>query len=249
MAPSIKTPIGNAPVIPVMLLGIGFYLMWFGVHYFKSDQKWPTDPIKTVLTGGTPASPTFQQEQQKTASLASYVSSAAAGAGGGPASGAGSGGIAGDAQQYVGAGYVWGGNASKVGDWDCSSFVSYVLGHDLGLPLPGGHWGDPGFPPHSHGPTTGSYALYGTQIEAGQLQPGDLVVWSTHIGIAIGGGQIVSARDEQEGTGISSISGTTQELGESVRYRRVPAGAGNAGSSSLGGTVNGGSNGNGLIFI
>lgn len=224
---SIKTPLGNAPVIPVVLLMIGGYVMWFGVHYFRSDQKWPSDPIKAVLTGGTTPAPTYQQEAQKQASVSAYVSSVAGGGSDAAAAvaagaAAGAGGIAADAQQYVGSGYVWGGHADRPGNWDCSSFVSYVLGHDLGLPLPGGHWGDPGFPPHAHGPTAGSYALYGSSINLDQVRAGDLVVWSSHIGIAINSTQIVSARDEAEGTGISTIAGTTSSLAEPVRYRRVP---------------------------
>jgi cell wall-associated NlpC family hydrolase len=233
---SIKTPLGDAPAIPVMLLMIGGYIAWFGVHYFKSDIKWPTDPVKSVLTGGAVTTATYQQEQQQQASLSAYVASVsgdassagasgAAAAAGGLTGGSGAGSsIATDAQKYIGAGYVWGGNASQIGDWDCSSFTSYVLGHDLNLPLPGGHWGDPGFPPHAHGPTTGSYALYGTQIDAAQVAAGDLVVWSTHMGIAIDGQHIVSARDPKEGVGIDSILDTTNGLGgEIVRFRRVPA--------------------------
>lgn len=39
------------PVFPVVLLGVGGYLAWFGVHYWDSTVKWPTDPVKAVLTG------------------------------------------------------------------------------------------------------------------------------------------------------------------------------------------------------
>lgn len=49
MATTIKTPVGSAPVIPVALLTIGAYLAWFAVHYWDSDTKWPTDPLKAVL--------------------------------------------------------------------------------------------------------------------------------------------------------------------------------------------------------
>lgn len=42
---------GDAPVVPVFLLGSGMYLAWFGIHYWKSDVKWPTDPVKAVLQG------------------------------------------------------------------------------------------------------------------------------------------------------------------------------------------------------
>lgn len=44
-----------------MITGAGMYLAWFGSHYWASDVKWPTDPVKDVLQGkGIPA-PTGQQ--------------------------------------------------------------------------------------------------------------------------------------------------------------------------------------------
>lgn len=229
MAAQIKTPIGDAPIIPVVMLMIGGYLAWFGVHYFKSDQKWPTDPIKSVLRGGQPTTASYYEESQRQSQDSAYVAQAAATTGAAAAGGiaalaaGGLGGIAAAAQKYIGAGYVYGGNASSPGQWDCSSFVSYVLGHDLGLTLPGGgHWGDPGYPPNAHGPTTTTYALYGTALNASQVQAGDLVVWSTHMGIATDNANIVSARDEAEGTGMSTIAGTSTSLGESPNFRRVP---------------------------
>jgi hypothetical protein len=50
--------VGNAPVIPVILIALGGYLAWFlGVKYWRQDLKWPSDPIKAVLQGkGLPAS-------------------------------------------------------------------------------------------------------------------------------------------------------------------------------------------------
>lgn len=47
----VRTPVGDAPVVPVFLIGAGMYLAWFGVHYWRSDVKWPTDVIKAVLQG------------------------------------------------------------------------------------------------------------------------------------------------------------------------------------------------------
>jgi hypothetical protein len=217
---SIRAPGGGSPVLPVMLLVIGGYLAWFAVHYFKSDTKWPTDPIKGILQGKPLDAPTYTGEQQR---IGAVKANLAQFAGGGSISPVGSNSLADDAQKYVGQGYVWGGNASQPGQWDCSSFVSYVLGHDQGLPLPGGHWGDPGFPPNAHGPTTGSYLLYGTPIDRTAVQAGDLCVWSSHMGIAISNSQLVSARDPQEGTGISSIDGTTASLGEVLFCRRINA--------------------------
>lgn len=60
MAAGIPTPVGRAPVVPVVLAGLGAYLAWFGVHYWRSDVKYPSDPVKAVLTGkplpaGTPS--------------------------------------------------------------------------------------------------------------------------------------------------------------------------------------------------
>lgn len=223
---AIKTDMGDAPIVPVMLLMIGGYIAWFGVHYFKSDTVWPTDPIKSVLQGKGLTAVTTNEEQAQKVNLANYIAQYTGGTS--SSSSTGSNGqtnsaIANDALKYVGSGYVYGGNASKVGDWDCSSFVSYVLGHDLGIGLPGGSWGQPGFPPNTHGPTTGTYALWGTALNQQEVQPGDLVVWSSHMGIAISNSEIVSAQDEKLGVGTSSIAGTTASLGEpNPHFRRVP---------------------------
>lgn len=52
----VHTPVGDAPVIPLIIIGAGMYLVWFGVHYWRSDIKYPTDPIKSLLQGkGLPA--------------------------------------------------------------------------------------------------------------------------------------------------------------------------------------------------
>jgi hypothetical protein len=48
---TVKTPAGDAPIVPVLVLSLGMYLAWFGVHYWRSDTAWPSDPIKAVLTG------------------------------------------------------------------------------------------------------------------------------------------------------------------------------------------------------
>ena len=39
------------PWIPVAITVTGGYLAWFGVHYWRSAVKWPSDPVKAVLTG------------------------------------------------------------------------------------------------------------------------------------------------------------------------------------------------------
>ena len=55
---TVETPVGRAPIIPVLLIALGGSLAWFlGVHYWRQDLKWPSDPIKAALQGkGLPAS-------------------------------------------------------------------------------------------------------------------------------------------------------------------------------------------------
>lgn len=141
--------------------------------------------------------------------------------------------IAADAARYIGLGYVFGGDASAPGNWDCSSFVSYVLGHDLGLALPGGRWGEPGFPPTSHGPVVTSYAGWAlaVTISAAAAAPGDLICFvgtgaSGHVGIVTGPNQMISALNPTIGTARTPIAGYGP-YGAPLVYRRllgIPAG-------------------------
>lgn len=236
MAPkTIRTPIGTAPVLPVMMMSLGAYLTWFGIHYWRSDTKWPTDPLKAVLTGKpipvpdrSAAEEAIQGIESSDKALAAAAAAGAAGGGlsnqpTGPAAGSkatgGGNEIAAKALKYIGSGYVLGGNASRVGLWDCSSFVSFVLGHDLGYNLPGGKWGDPGFPPHAHGPTTREYMLFGKPIAASQVQKGDLIVSSTHMGIVVTEGSYMSAKTPILGTGLGLY--TKSFPGGTPVFRRV----------------------------
>jgi hypothetical protein len=59
-APSVPAPLGRAPLVPLLLIGAGAYLAWFGVHYWDSTTKWPTDPLKEVLTGKPATAPAGQ---------------------------------------------------------------------------------------------------------------------------------------------------------------------------------------------
>lgn len=158
--------------------------------------------------------------------------------------------IAADAERYIGLGYVYGGDASSPGVWDCSSFVSYVLGHDLKLGLPGGNWGEPGFPPTSHGPVVESYGSWNGAVVTTSPAPGDLAVFlgvgaSGHIGIVVGPNEMVSALNETQGTARTPIVGYGP-YGAPLSYRRIlglppgpgipppggaPGGPGSAGAS------------------
>lgn len=99
--------------------------------------------------------------------------------------------VANFALSYVGYGYVWGGNSPA--GFDCSGFTQFVILNSLGIDIGHSSHGQPG---------------YGAWVDAGNLQPGDLVFFAgtfgpgvTHTGVYIGGGQFVHA--ENEGTGVT----------------------------------------------
>ncbi len=41
----------GTPALPASLIVAGGYLAWFGIHYWRTDVAWPSDPVKAVLTG------------------------------------------------------------------------------------------------------------------------------------------------------------------------------------------------------
>lgn len=49
----VRTPVGDAPVVPLFLIGLGLYLTWFAVKYWRGtgQAEWPSYPIKSVLQG------------------------------------------------------------------------------------------------------------------------------------------------------------------------------------------------------
>lgn len=130
-----------------------------------------------------------EAEEARQAELAAAREAAAAAAGGNASAGASSSGggaaavsipansgIVGIAQSQLGVPYVWGG-ASPATGFDCSGFTMWVYGQ-AGYYLP-----------HS----SGAQGNYGTPVPASQVAPGDLLVWSGHVAIYAGGGQIIHA--------------------------------------------------------
>jgi hypothetical protein len=70
-------PATNGDVfVPVLMLGMGAYLLWFGVRYWRGQGAavWPSYPVKSVLQGqGVPAN---QQASSSAASVTAYETSA-----------------------------------------------------------------------------------------------------------------------------------------------------------------------------
>ena len=139
--------------------------------------------------------------------------------------------IIGDALQYNGHKYVYGGPSNPANGWDCSSFASYVLGHDLGMLLPGGKsWTVATVSGSEHGPVASDFAntpgFTKVNSNATNNEPGDLLVWSGHVGFGAGNGGMFSAYDEQSGTGATGASAPYPYLGT---YRSESGGSGGGG--------------------
>lgn len=111
------------------------------------------------------------------------------------------------AQKYIGTPYVWGGESSAEGGFDCSGFVYNAL-KDAGYKV---------------GRTTANgYRSYGTSVNKAEMQPGDLVFFgkngqATHIGIYIGNGQMIHSSGGSKNT--KSNPGKGVEI-KNVDYRR-----------------------------
>ena len=74
----------SAPVIPLLLIGLGGYFAWFGTHYWRGDLKWPSDPVKSVLQGkGLPAASTAAPESALLTAYEAQENSASPAPGGG----------------------------------------------------------------------------------------------------------------------------------------------------------------------
>ena len=93
------------------------------------------------------------------------------------------------ALQFLGNPYVWGGTSLTNGV-DCSGFVMQVYAH-YGISLP-----------HSSSALRG----VGRSVSYSEAQPGDIICYSGHVGIYIGGGQLVHASNPRDGIKVSSAT-------------------------------------------
>lgn len=112
------------------------------------------------------------------------------------------------ARQYLGVPYVWAGRSPS--GFDCSGFVYYVFSH-FGIDLP--RMAD------------GQFAV-GSQVSMRELQPGDLVFFSTyepgpsHVGIYVGGGQFIHASSGAEEVTITAL-GKAYYMSRYLGARRI----------------------------
>jgi cell wall-associated NlpC family hydrolase len=106
--------------------------------------------------------------------------------------------IASDALKYQRHCYHYGGAPGLDGSgcWDCSSFVNWVVGHDMGMAIPGKAAG--AYDGSSHGPNTLLWLAWigtgVTRVAKAQAQAGDIFCWQTHMGIALGPDSMISAQ-------------------------------------------------------
>jgi cell wall-associated NlpC family hydrolase len=111
------------------------------------------------------------------------------------------------AMQGNGHPYVWGGapGPDGSGGWDCSSFMNYVIGVQLGMAIPGFPAGT--YHGQEHGPNTVSWLTWSgcATVSEANVQPGDLVVGMTHMGMVTGPGEYMSAHDPADGTSVGSL--------------------------------------------
>lgn len=94
--------------------------------------------------------------------------------------------------RFIGNPYVWGGTSLTNGA-DCSGFVQSVFAH-FGISLPR---------------TTRELVNVGTPVSYSQAMPGDLILYSGHVGIYMGNGQIVNAISSEKGIGVLSATYTS----------------------------------------
>ena len=91
------------------------------------------------------------------------------------------------AKQFVGNRYGWGGTDPHTGA-DCSGYLQYVFAH-FGIRLPR---------------TSYEQRTAGKRVSYSNMKPGDIICYSGHVAMYIGNNQIIHARNERAGIGITT---------------------------------------------
>ena len=111
------------------------------------------------------------------------------------------------AYSKIGSPYVWG--AEGPNSFDCSGLTSYVYKKAAGVSLPR---------------TSSAQSVYGKTVSKSNLQPGDLVFFGSgsvsHVGIYIGGGNMIHSPKPGESVKITSIN-SSYYSGRFITAKRV----------------------------
>ena len=175
--------------------------------------------IQSMVGAPTPAAATSSGATSSTGASWAAAATAAGLDGGTPATASESAVVA-DAQRYLGVPYLWGGTDPAKG-LDCSGLTQRVYA-DLGISLPR---------------TAAQQATTGTPVASlADARPGDLVFFDNsssragidHVGVYIGGGQMIAAPTEGEKVKVQSV-------GTPTAIRRVLPASGT--STAAGGTA------------
>lgn len=199
----------------------GIVVLWSGLHNVSI-----ADTLRGFIQGnppaGTPAQTPLSKALAEASTAAQHITlspsitnpglTGAAGAALGAAARAAQGGIVDDARKYLGVPYRFGQSSAQ--GMDCSGLVNQVVGRDLGLPIPGSASGQYS----GHGPVTGQWYVWSgcTTVSKDQAAPGDLVCWTSHIGIYLGDGQMINAPSAGRTVEIDKVWGAPAPL-----YRRL----------------------------
>lgn len=185
----VKTPVGSAPIVPLVALGIGIYLWWFSLHYFRKRTAsggvlWPTAPVKALLTNtsvqlSTSLSPDEQAVETSASQLAAAQQQLTAQQGVTPGTGQSNPNALG---QAVASGAGSGGSLVATGSAATNQSLAKMLAISMGLSswTTGTEWSDwvklwnqeSGWDNTADNPTSGAYGIaqalgHGTSGTAG----------------------------------------------------------------------------------
>lgn len=169
--------------VAVLAAGAGGLLL-----YSSIKNASVADTLRSLIKGQPVVGESAGSLAQAETAVQQLLPASAAATGGGESAASLAGGespgatAAADAAKYLGVPYRWAG--ADPSGFDCSGLVTWVLHHDMGIQLPD----------NTHTVTGVFYVWTGARtVPRAQCQPGDLVCWPSHIGIATDAGNMIHA--------------------------------------------------------